>query len=48
MDQKTRLPNQPAGEAAYEPPRLEAVLTPEEVEREVHYAGEVTQDTLVT
>jgi len=27
---------------SYEAPRLETVLTPEEVEREVHYAGEVT------
>ena len=29
---------------SYEAPRLELVLTPEEVEREVHYAGQTTQD----
>lgn len=37
----------PAGDQtppAYEPPRLETVLGPEEVEREVHYAGEATTD----
>jgi len=25
--------------AAYDPPRVERVLTPEDLEREVHYAG---------
>jgi hypothetical protein len=29
-------------EAEYEPPQIETVLTPDEVEREVKYAGEVT------
>lgn len=24
---------------AYEPPRIELVLTPEQIEREAHYAG---------
>jgi hypothetical protein len=27
---------------AYEPPRVEAVMGPEEVERQVHYAGEAS------
>jgi hypothetical protein len=29
----------------YEPPQLETVLTPDEIEREVHYAGKPTGDT---
>lgn len=28
--------------AEYEPPAVEQVLTPEELERQVHYAGEGT------
>ena len=28
----------------YEPPRVEQVLTPTELEQEVRYAGDVTQD----
>lgn len=31
----------PADPAAYEAPRIETVLTPEELEREVFYAGAV-------
>ena len=27
----------------YEPPRIERILTPEDLEREVQYAGGVTQ-----
>jgi len=27
---------------AYEPPRVEEVLTPDEIARQVHYAGEIT------
>ena len=47
MDPKAPAPSPPPFDRQYEPPRLESVLTPEEVQREVHYAGAVTQDVLV-
>jgi len=46
MDQKPAGPKPTSNDAPYEAPQLETVLTPEEVEREVHYAGEATQDVL--
>ena len=33
-----------ATEEGYEPPRVEQVLTPAELEQEVRYAGEATPD----
>ena len=47
MDPKAPVPSQSPFDPTYEPPQLESVLTPEEVEREVHYAGEATQDVVV-
>ena len=42
MDRTDSRPRDERTADAYEAPRLETVLTPEEVEREVHYAGEAT------
>lgn len=40
-DQRTPKPTPEAAPAptAYEPPRVESVLTPSELERQAHYAG---------
>ena len=37
---ETTLPSAPAGE--YDPPRVEQVLGPDELEREAHFAGSVS------
>jgi hypothetical protein len=46
-DQDERAPGQPERRvpAGYEPPRLERVLTPADLEREILYAGDETADT---
>jgi len=41
-DRKTvKVPDGRPDARSYEPPRLEAVLAPDDVEREVKYAGDV-------
>jgi len=42
MDTHVKTDRQDQPEQPYESPRVESVLTPEEVQREVHYAGEGT------
>jgi hypothetical protein len=42
MDPKANSSSQPDSVESYDAPQVESVLTPEEVERQVHYAGEVT------
>jgi len=42
MDNHLKTDQNDQADQAYEAPKLESVLTPEEVEREVHYAGEGT------
>lgn len=49
MDDRTMAPEQkgnpsaqPSAPGDYRAPDVDAVLTPEELEREVHYAGEAT------
>jgi len=37
-------PHDEAASPAYEAPQLEVVLTPEELEREVHHAGKPSPD----
>lgn len=46
-DQDERAPSQPERPISpgYEPPRLERVLSPADLEREILYAGDETADT---
>jgi hypothetical protein len=46
-DQDERAPSQPERPIppGYEPPRLERVLSPADLEREILYAGDETADT---
>ena len=42
MESQTKVPDPRDAGSRYEPTAVESVLTPDELEREVHYAGKET------